>query len=52
MLRAVEVYETVCIDFADPYLVAWAESTGVGEIASFDRPVDRVSTVTRVEPPR
>jgi predicted nucleic acid-binding protein len=52
VLRAVEVYETARIDFAEAYLVACAESTGVGEIASFDRSIDRVSTVTRVEPPR
>ena len=52
VLRAVEVYETARIDFAEAYLVACAESTGVGEIASFDRSIDRVSTVSRVEPPR
>ena len=52
VLRAVEVYETARIDFAEAYLVACAESTGVGAIASFDRSIDRVSTVTRVEPPR
>jgi predicted nucleic acid-binding protein len=52
VLRAVEVYETARIDFAEAYLVACAESTGVGEIVSFDRSIDRVGTVTRVEPPR
>ncbi|HEY7070430.1 MAG TPA: type II toxin-antitoxin system VapC family toxin [Acidimicrobiales bacterium] len=52
VLRAVEVYETARIDFAEAYLVACAESTGVGEIASFDRSIDRVGTITRVEPPR
>jgi predicted nucleic acid-binding protein len=52
VLRAVEVYETARIDFAEAYLVACAESTGVTEIASFDRTLDRVRTVTRVEPPR
>jgi len=52
VLRAVEVYETARIDFAEAYLVACAESTGVGAVASFDRSIDRVSTVTRVEPPR
>lgn len=41
LLRAVEVYETERIDFADAYLVACAESTGVGRIASFDRSLDR-----------
>ena len=51
LLRAVEVYETDRIDFAEAYLVACAETTGVGRIASFDRSIDRVTTVERVEPP-
>lgn len=50
LLRAVEVYETDRLDFAEAYLVACAESTGVGRVASFDRSVDRVPTVKRVEP--
>lgn len=51
LLRAVEEYEIDRIDFAEAYLVACAESTGVGRIASFDRSLDRVHTVERVEPP-
>jgi len=51
LLRAVEVYETLRIDFAEAYLVACAESTGVHMVASFDRSLDRVVTVARVEPP-
>lgn len=51
LLRAIEVYETDRVDFAEAYLVACAESTGVGRVASFDRSLDRVSTVERVEPP-
>jgi predicted nucleic acid-binding protein len=51
VLRAAEVYETDRIDFADAYLVACAESTGVGKIASFDRSLDRVASVERIEPP-
>lgn len=51
VLRAVEVYETDRLDFAEAYLVACAESTGVHTIASFDRSIDRVGTVQRVEPP-
>lgn len=49
--RATEVYETDRLDFAEAYLVACAETTGVGRIVSFDRDVDRVDTVERVEPP-
>lgn len=50
LLRAVEVYEIDRLDFAEAYLVACAESTGVGRVASFDRSIDRVSTIERVEP--
>lgn len=49
--RAVEVYEVDRIDFAEAYLVACAETTGIGEVLSFDRSVDRVTTVRRTEPP-
>jgi predicted nucleic acid-binding protein len=52
LLRAIEVYETDRLDFAEAYLVACAESTGVGTIASFDRSLDRVTTVNRVERPK
>lgn len=50
LLRAVEVYETDRLDFAEAYLVACAENTGVGHVASFDRAIDRVPTVVRIEP--
>lgn len=52
LLRAVEVYETDRVDFAEAYLVACAESTGIGRIASFDRSIDRIDTIERIEPPR
>jgi len=48
--RAIEVYEVDRLDFADAYLVATAERTGIGVIASFDRSIDRVATVRREEP--
>lgn len=48
--RALEVYEVNRLDFAEAYLVAQAEFTGVGTIVSFDRTIDRVPTVTRREP--
>lgn len=50
LLRAIEVYETDRLDFAEAYLVACAESTGVRRVASFDRSIDRVKTVERIEP--
>jgi predicted nucleic acid-binding protein len=51
LLRALEVYELDRIDFAEAYLVACAESSGVNRIASFDRSIDRVGTIERLEPP-
>jgi predicted nucleic-acid-binding protein len=50
LLRALEVYEVDRIDFAEAYLVAQAEATGVNEIVSFDRSIDRIATVSRREP--
>ena len=50
LLRALEVYERDGLDFAEAYLVAQAEVTGVGEILSFDRSIDRVESVNRREP--
>lgn len=50
LLRAIEVYEVNRLDFAEAYLVASAESTGVGSIASFDRSIDRMTTVQRIDP--
>jgi len=50
LLRALEVYEIERLDFAEAYLVAQAETSGIGEILSFDRSIDRVDTVTRREP--
>jgi predicted nucleic acid-binding protein len=50
LLRAIEVYELDRLDFAEAYLVACAESTGIGRVASFDRAIDRVASVERIEP--
>ena len=50
LFRAIEIYETYRLAFADAYLVASAEQTGIGRIASFDRGIDRVRSVERVEP--
>jgi predicted nucleic-acid-binding protein len=50
LLRALEIYEVDRLDFAEAYLVANAEASGVGVVASFDRSIDKVSTVRRVEP--
>jgi predicted nucleic-acid-binding protein len=50
LLRAVEVYEADRLDFAEAYLVACAESTSIGRVISFDRSIDRVATIERIEP--
>ncbi len=50
MLRAVELYEILRLDFAEAYLVALAELSGINRVASFDRQIDRVTSVKRVEP--
>ena len=50
LLRALELYEQYRIHFAESYLAACAELSGVGTVASFDRAIDRVPTVQRLEP--
>lgn len=50
LLRALEIYEQYRIHFAESYLAACAEASGVGVVASFDRTIDRVRTVRRLEP--
>lgn len=50
LLRALELYEHDRLDFADAYLVACAEATGVGAIASFDKSLDAVGSVKRIGP--
>ena len=50
LLRALEVYEVHHLDFADAYLVAEAETSGVNAVVSFDKAIERVPTVRRVEP--
>jgi predicted nucleic acid-binding protein len=50
LLRSLEIYEIHGVDFAEAYLAASAEIAGIREIASFDRSLDRVPTITRIEP--
>ena len=50
LMRTVELYEVHSLDFADAYLAASAERSGVGVVASFDRGLDKVTTVVREEP--
>jgi predicted nucleic acid-binding protein len=50
LLRALDVYEHSRLHFVDAYLVAVAELSGVKAIASFDRGLDRIPSITRVSP--
>jgi predicted nucleic acid-binding protein len=50
LLRAIEVFETDRLDFAEAYLVASAETTGIDKVASFDRSIDRIRSIERVDP--
>lgn len=50
LLRSLEIYESHRLDYAESYLCALAESTGVGRVASFDRSIDRLTTVKRLAP--
>jgi hypothetical protein len=47
---ALEVYGVDRLDFAEACLVARAEATGINEVLSFDRSIDKIQTVTRREP--
>ena len=50
LLRSIEVYEIDRLDFAEAYLVASVETSGVNVVASFDRSIDRINTITRIDP--
>lgn len=43
-------FEVERLDFAEATLVARAEASAVRAIASFDRALDRIHTVDRIEP--
>jgi len=51
LLRALEIYEHCRVHLAESYFAACAEASGVGVIASFDRVIDRIRTIRRLEPP-
>jgi predicted nucleic acid-binding protein len=50
LLRALELYEIERLDFAEAYLVASGELSGIGAIASFDKALDRVRSIERLVP--
>ena len=50
LLRAIELYESERLGFAEAYLIAAAETSGVGVVVSFDRRIDRARSIRRIEP--
>jgi predicted nucleic-acid-binding protein len=50
LLRTLEIYEQHRLHFAESYLAACAEISGVGVVASFDGAIDRVTSIRRLEP--
>ena len=48
--RALDIFEFERLDFAEAYLVACAEANAGSSVVSFDRAIDRVRTVPRIEP--
>lgn len=50
ILRAVDLYETDRLDFADGWVVAAGERAAVRSVASLDRGLDRAPTIDRIEP--
>ena len=49
LLRAVEIYDRSRVDFAEAYLSALAERSDRA-VVSFDRDLDRVGSIRRIEP--
>lgn len=49
LVRALALYETAGVHFAEACLAALAER-GDGEVASFDRDLDRIESIRRIEP--
>lgn len=50
LLRALELYGSLRRDFSEMYLAAAAERLGLEHVVSFDRDLDAVASVTRIEP--
>lgn len=51
VVRAIELYETVNIDFIDGYIAAVMEQRGITGLYSFDRKhIARINKIVRLEP--
>jgi uncharacterized protein len=49
-VRALDIYATKSVSFADAYHMAYMLEEGIAEIYSFDADFDRVEGITRIEP--
>jgi hypothetical protein len=52
ILRSIEINDDDRLDFAEAFLVPSAESTSIVKIALFDRSIDRVRSIARIQPER
>ena len=50
LLRSLELYESHRLDYAEAYLAAAAEVWDLDRVVSFDRGLDRVPSIKRVQP--
>jgi len=50
VLRALDIWVEINVDFGDAMIVAAAESAGIRNVFSFDRDFDRFRQVQRIEP--
>jgi predicted nucleic acid-binding protein len=50
ILRALDIYATITIDFVDALTVAHMEREHIQSVVSFDRDFDKVKSITRREP--
>ena len=50
LLRSLELYESLHLDYAEAYLAAAAEVWNLNRVVSFDRGLDRVPSIKRVQP--
>lgn len=48
--RAVDVYRTYSVSYTDAYLVAYALENNLGQVYSFDKGLDQISEIERLEP--
>jgi predicted nucleic acid-binding protein len=50
LVDALRLYQTARLHFVDAYVAAVARHSGVARVASFDKRIDRVTDIERVEP--